>query len=85
MIVKFLINNEQQEWVLMDGIEHIKWYEVKGEGIPLPDTAYDYTLPDSQAKVYEMFCLYRDREGKIIRVNSPIYLLNNEGKTIERL
>ncbi len=90
MILKL---NDGLSWVLIDGFNRISHqYEDQEKPMAVQENYWDFTIQrDSQRTTKEKpqrieIWLYKDSEVfRQILAYEPIYILNNEGKTVERI
>jgi len=90
MIIKF---NARGVWHIFDEVDSLQYrYIGSDRDIITNDYTLDYTDADSEdvggsksIRVELMFMNKNQLEGSQIIANSPIYLLNNEGRTIEKI
>lgn len=92
MIIKVRDGNN---WVLFDEVDSLR-YHVEGEGFVMTDATLNFLGEDSASPLPEslgsggnrwslLFMNKNMTEETHVLANSPIYLMNNDGKTIERL
>ena len=79
-------------WIVFDGFDRIQYRDIQqGEGVAVRFDVYDYTKEDTnkplnEGSVSAEIWLYWGTEAKAqILADRPIYLLGNDGKTIERI
>ena len=87
MIVKFF-SRRYSEWIIFDEINHFRYYQTTQAEPPRED-CLDFTLgkEDSEPAGVIDFCFIGKSQAVFtaIRANSPVYLMNNTGKTIETI
>ncbi len=80
-------------WVFVDKIAQLEYIngtvELNKSG-SLKDTIYDLTFGGDHPigeidSIAKMFVRFEDGKEKNILATQPVYLLNNEGKTIEKI
>ena len=94
MIIKF---QEKDKWVMFGEIDHIEYRFVKNiteeqvpedRGLPVTDQIIDYDAPndnDIHALCEVSFFTKNTNEVTVIRCFSPIYIMNDNGRTVETI
>jgi len=76
------------EWIMFDEINYLKWVVITAPSNERDKSSgtLDFTEKDSPAAEIQICFMNKNQllESEVW-ANSPIYILNNEGKTIERL
>jgi len=89
MIVKF---QEKNRWIVFGEIDHVEYEEIKrdsdntGEGDKGDALVYEppYSSGENGNRLIEMsFFTKNMTEATVINAYSPIYLMNDQGRTVE--
>jgi hypothetical protein len=86
MIIKF---QDADKWVIFGEIDHIEHQfleETPNVGVAISSDVLIYSpanTPAKQKKVYMSFFTKNMTEPTVVHAYSPIYLMNDNGKTIE--
>jgi hypothetical protein len=85
MILKF---QEKDRWVMFGEIDHIEYEPVKHVDEPVTEPGLCYDAPDDQeihARYQVSFFTKNMNEATIIRCCTPIYIMNDNGRTVQTI
>ena len=85
MIIKFQENNK---WVMFGEVDHVEFEPVNGseEPVALSVLCYDAPNDDKIHGLYDVkFFTKNMNEATRIQVYSPIYIMNDQGRTVETI
>ena len=90
MIIKLLdVKGTQQHWKFIDNIEQVDFRVISKDEQQNPEFHPTYYISDNLDKKTEVyrFIILTTTTGAMLSIctNLAVYLLNNEGKTIERI
>ena len=76
---------KQQGWAIFDHIQKIDHFPIiTGVGYPSFDEDFTYLCPEHKPMVY-ITITHDDGKAKTLVAYSPAYILNDAGKTVERI
>ena len=87
MIIKF---QEKDRWVLFGEVDHLEYVELgncsMSEPHPINTIYYDPPICNVDSRYYEVsFFTKNMNEATIIRCWTPIYIMNDNGRTVETI
>lgn len=86
MIIKF---QERKTWVMFGEIDHLEYGEIpKDEKGGIPDDVLVFTPAQGQAASKHMWISFFTKnmtEATVINAYSPIYIMNDQGQTVETI
>jgi hypothetical protein len=88
MIIKF---QEKDKWVVFGEIDHVEYEEIKGcgdapEAVSSKVMVYDPPSLPAIGKCWTVSFFSKNMtEATIIQAYSPIYLMNDQGRTVETI
>ena len=85
MIIKF---QEKDRWVMFGEVDHIEYEPVKHSEDPMTTTAICYESPNDERPhaLYEVsFYTKNMNEATVIWAFNPIYIMNDQGRTVETI
>ena len=84
MIVKFK-STQYDEWIVFDEVDYLRYSNPKKD-TPLLGDELNFADANCPAEEFQLWFMNKNQTAEtIVRANSPIYLMNNSGKTIEIL
>jgi hypothetical protein len=96
MIIKFThgITAETERWEVFGDIDRYSLHtrcvnpmvgEVVMFGDVSPKSELDFTEPSNPNKIWELTLFKGDKKFAEILVHSPIFVLNNDGRTVDKI
>jgi hypothetical protein len=85
MILKF---QEKDRWVMFGEIDHIEYEPVKHVDDPVTEPNICYDAPNDEeihARYQVSFFTKNMNEATIIRCWTPIYIMNDNGRTVQTI
>jgi len=87
MILK-MKSRQKQDWHLIDNIAELHYHvrekkDIEKDELQQPHRWLEYEKDNE--KIIELYLTYNDRVGEIIYSDYPIYVLGNDGKTIQKI
>jgi hypothetical protein len=86
MILKF---KEEDKWIMFGEIDHIEYEPVKHVDEPVGEVGICYDPPNddeaAHARYQVSFFTKNMNEATVIRCYNPIYIMNDNGRTVETI
>jgi hypothetical protein len=84
MIIKF---QEKDKWVIFGEVDHIEFYPVPRSEETIASSVLCYDSPNDGEihGLYDVKFFYKNNGATRIQAYSPIYIMNDQGRTVETI